>query len=79
MNYKKIAPGVYLPETNTPEAVYFEELESHLAELLKQKNNPKPTDLELLEWAKIHHPAFVSHNDNEINDLQNLIEHLKAL
>lgn len=79
MNYRKIAPGIFLPETNTPEPVFLEDLENKLETLNNQKKAGIPTDEELIEYAKIFHPAFNPSLDVEINKLIELISELKEL
>jgi hypothetical protein len=80
MNYKEIAPGIYLPETHSPNPIYLSELEKELAEL-KANIEVEPTNEQLLSWARGFHPYYSeqAHQEMLINEKETFINYLKSL
>lgn len=78
MTYKKIAPGLFIPATQTPEVLVLADLEAELAAMQAQAKMQQPTDIELIEFAKMMHP-FYNMQPQRIAELQDLINTLKIL
>jgi len=76
--YKKIAEGVYIEKTMAPEPIHLDNLIAERDRLVQLQEQEKPTDAELLEWAKEMHPAFMDY-ELKVLQLSELIEQLRKL
>jgi hypothetical protein len=76
--YKKIAEGVYIEKTMAPEPIYLDKLIAERDRLVSLQEQEKPTDAELLAWAKENHPKFIDYSIS-IESLNNLITNLETL
>jgi hypothetical protein len=76
--YKKIAEGVYIEKTMAPEPIYLDKLIAERDRLVQLQEQEKPTDEELLAWAKEMHPAYEEINAN-IEMLNSLIYKLESV
>ena len=76
--YKKIADGVYIEKTMAPEPIYLNKLIAERDRLTALQEQEKPTDEELLQFAREMHPSLMDYS-HRLNELEGLINSLKSL
>jgi len=76
--YKKLAEGVYIEKTMAPEPIHLDKLIAERDRLTALQEQEKPTDEELLAWAKEMHPAYMDYKA-EIGRLSDVISTLELL